>query len=178
MHWIDPQALLETAGSVSRFVYDAKGDADGFLLDGGLQVHLPPHLSSELLEQVKVSDAVRVRGVKPRGADLVAAVSLTTAKEGEILDHGPDVARPQRPAPPRTARPVELRGQVEQTLYAPKGEVYGALLTSGEMLRMRPKENAALAPYFAVGARIAVWGDAIVVKGQKVIDLADVAFDT
>jgi hypothetical protein len=176
MHWIDPASLPETRGTVARFLFNAHGDSDGFLLDGDRQVHLPPHLSAELLRKVKVGDKVQVRGVKPRGADLVAAVALTGAKGVEIVDHGPG-EKPGHPATPRASKPVEVHGQVQKTLHAPKGEVCGALLASGEIVRMRPKENADLAPYFAAGARIAVWGDAFVVRGQKVIDLGEVAFE-
>jgi hypothetical protein len=176
MHWIDPASLPETSGTVARFLFNTHGDADGFLLDGGRQVHLPPHLSAELLRKVKVGDKVRVRGVKPRGADLVAAVALTGPKGAEIVDHGPG-DRPAHKTTQRASKPVEVHGQVEKTLHAPKGEVCGALLVSGEIVRMRPKENAELAPYFAAGCHIAVWGDAFVVRGQKIIDLGEVALE-
>jgi hypothetical protein len=176
VHWIDPSSLPETSGTVARFLFNAHGDADGFLLDGERQVHLPPHLSAELLRKVKVGDKVVVRGVKPRGADLVAAVALSGPKGVEVVDHGPG-EKPGHPAMPRARKAVEVHAQVHKTLHAPKGEVCGALLASGEIVRMRPKENAELAPYFKTGARITVWGDAFVARGQKVIDLGEVAFD-
>lgn len=176
MHWIDPLSLPETTGTVTRFLYNAHGDADGFLMDDDRQVHFPPHLSAELLKKVGVGDKVSVRGVKPRGAEVVAGVSLRGANGSEVTDEGPD-AKPKRPAAARIAKPVEIHGRVQQTLYAPKGEVCGAILESGDIVRMRPKENATLAPYFEPGVNIGVWGDAIVVRGQKVIDLAEVAFD-
>jgi len=90
MHWIDPKSLPETSGTVSKFLYNVHGDADGFLLDGDRQVHLPPHLSSELLKTVKVGDKVLVRGVKPRAVDLLVAASITAPNGTEIVDHGPD----------------------------------------------------------------------------------------
>jgi hypothetical protein len=177
MHWIDPHSLPETGGTVARFVFNAHGEADGFLLDDDRQVHLPPHLSAELLKKVKVGDAVRIRGVKPRGADLIAAVSVMAPGGAEIVDHGPE-GKARHAATHRIGKTVELHGRVSRTLYAPKGEVCGAMLESGEIVRMRPKENVELAPYFDVGGNIAVWGDAISVRGQKVIDLAEVAFET
>jgi hypothetical protein len=176
MHWIDPLSLPETSGTVARFLYNVHGDTDGFLLADGTQVHFPPHLSSELLKEVEVGDKVSVRGVKPRGAQVIAAVALRGKNGLEITDEGPD-AKPARHSKERVGKPVEVHAQVQRTLYAPKGEVCGAILVSGEIVRMRPKENAALAPYFESGAKIALWGDAIVVRGQKVIDLGEVAFD-
>lgn len=177
MHWIDPDSLPETRGSVARFLYNAHGDADGFLLDGNRQVHVPPHLSAELLRKVKLGDDVRIRGVKPRGADLVAAVSVSTSHGTAILDHGPQSNHRHSPQL-RTAKKIELRGRVQTTLYAPKGEVCGAVLDGGEIIRMSPKENIALAPFFAIGNDISVWGDAITVKGQRIVDIADVALQS
>ena len=157
------------------FSFNTRGEADGFLLQDNRQVHLPPHLSGELLRKVKVGDEVWIRGVKPRGADLITAVSLTGQRGVEIMDHGPHENSKAAPAP-RPGKPVQIHGCVQPTLYAPKGEVCGALLDGGEIVRMRPKENIELAPYFVSGINIAVWGDAIVVRGQKVIDLGEVAF--
>ena len=57
-HGVDPKSLPQTNGTVSKFLFNLHGDADGFLLDGEHQVHLPPHLSSELLKAVKVGDKI------------------------------------------------------------------------------------------------------------------------
>lgn len=174
MHWIDPASLPATRGTVDSFIYNQHGDADGFLLAGGRQVHLPPHLSAELQRKLKVGDKVSVRALSPRGSDLLAAVSVTTPGGAEIVDHGPH-AQPHHPPAPRRSRAVELQGTVRRTLYAPRGEVCGAVLAGGEIVRMRPKENAELAPYLAVGRDVTVWGDEIVVKGQRIVDLAHIA---
>ena len=86
---VDPTSLPQTSGTVSKFLFNVHGDADGFLLDGEHQVHLPPHLSAELLKAVKVGDKIVVRGVKPQGVDLLVAASVTAANGAEIVDHGP-----------------------------------------------------------------------------------------
>lgn len=177
MHWIDPLHLPETKGQVSTILYNSHGDCDGFLLENKLQIHVPPHLSARLLKKVKAGDQISVRGVRPRGVQLVNAISLTTAKGDTIEDQGPDPMR----APPPTAigdpREIEVRGQVRQTLYAPRGEVVGALLESGEIVRMHPKGNEALSDYFKPGARIVVIGDRIMVRKQLVVDLGEIGFD-
>jgi hypothetical protein len=37
---------------------------------------------------VKVGDTVRVRGAKSRGANMIAAISLTAKQDVEIVDEG------------------------------------------------------------------------------------------
>jgi hypothetical protein len=90
MHWIDPDYLPEVTGTVDQFLVNKHGEADGFLLTDGGEVHVPPHLSSRLLREVRPGGKVRVRGVRPRGVQMVAAVAIDTEK-GRILDEGPDV---------------------------------------------------------------------------------------
>ena len=55
--------------------------------DGG-EVHVPPHLSSRLLRDLRPGGKVRVRGIRPRGVAMVAAIAIDTAA-GRILDEGP-----------------------------------------------------------------------------------------
>src|ERR1700740_2157794 len=76
MHWIDPDYLPEITGTVDQFLVNKHGEADGFLLTGGEQVHVPPHLSARLLRDVRPGSEVRVRGVRPRGVQMVAAVAI------------------------------------------------------------------------------------------------------
>ena len=68
MHWIDPDYLPEITGTVDQFLVNKHGEADGFLLADGGEVHVPPHLSSRLLRNFRPGSKVRVRGVRPRGA--------------------------------------------------------------------------------------------------------------
>lgn len=44
MHWIDPDQLPETRGTVRRFLLNPHGEPDGFILDRDRQVHFPPIL--------------------------------------------------------------------------------------------------------------------------------------
>src|SRR5438046_6159532 len=67
MHWIDPDHLPEITGTLDQFLVNKHGEADGFLLTDGGEVHVPPHLSSRLLRDLRPGSQVRVRGVRPRG---------------------------------------------------------------------------------------------------------------
>ena len=88
MHWIDPACLPETRGRVTQFLLNPRGDIDGLILNGDLQVHVPPHLGRELVRRVAVGDRIRVRGVKPRRAEMIAAVQLTGRDGVDIVDDG------------------------------------------------------------------------------------------
>ncbi len=178
MNWIDPLSLPSIEGAVVRFLFNADGDADGFLLAKGQQVHFPPHLSQALLKRVKIGDHVRVRGLKPRGADVLVALSLTTHGGHTIEDLGstaPVHAALFKSKPKLKTKPVQFVGAVKRCLYAPRGEVCGALLEDGCILRMDPKGNEKLIHFLKPGSEVTVWGDQIRVKGQYVVDIAYLA---
>ena len=122
MHWIDPHSLPETRGTVTRFLLNPHGELDGLVLGSRQprQVHFPPHLSRQIARHVAVGDEIRVRGVKPRSADMIAAVSVTTKTGKVILDEGPhhDGEKHQRPEVER--RPMQASGEVVLPLLGPK----------------------------------------------------------
>ena len=89
MYWVDPAHLPETKGTVERFSFNPHGDADGLLLEGGKEVHFPPHMSKLVAAALKPGDQVKVRGVHLRGLNMVAAVSLQAGDERPIVDNGP-----------------------------------------------------------------------------------------
>lgn len=111
MHWIDPDCLPQTRGTVTRFLLNPHGELDGFVLDDSRQVHFPPHLSKQLARNVKIGDAVTVRGIKPRGADMIAAVAVMTKAGRTILDEGPDSDGKHHP-PEVEMRQMEASGEV------------------------------------------------------------------
>src|SRR5437867_3498704 len=94
MHWIDPQSLPPIKGAVAQFVMNRDGELDGLVLTGEVAapqlVHFPPHMAGEVEAAIKVDDQVGVLVVRPRGADVVAAVSLITADGRHIIDKGSD----------------------------------------------------------------------------------------
>ena len=87
--------VLKTSGSVSKFLYNAHGDSDGFLLDGERQVHFPPHLSSEVLKKVKLGDKVDVHGEMLPEVGLTIATSIDLPGGAKIVDHGPNEKHPK-----------------------------------------------------------------------------------
>jgi hypothetical protein len=140
MHWIDPACLPETKGTVDLFLINPRGDADGLLLKYGKEVHFPPHMSKAVLAALKPGDTVKVRGVSPRGVDMVAAVSVQAGDAPAIVDHGPpkhegpkkgDDHKGDKKPKPEPHKPVDVEGVVKHVLHGPKGEKRGALLQDG-----------------------------------------------
>jgi len=177
MHWIDPESLPEVSGTVSRFLLNPEGDVDGFVLGGRRlrQVHVPPHLSRHIARHVALGDKIRVRGVKPRGADMIAAVSLTTAGGKVILDEGPPAKGDQPPKRPTARRPMEAAGEVTLSLFGPKGELRGALLDDGTSLRMPPHAATELAAYLAPGVHVHAWGHGLKNKFGRTLEVDEIA---
>lgn len=177
MHWIDPKSLPETAGIFERFVLNTHGEVDGFVMTNGkttILVHTPPHLHGDITRYLKRGEWVGVRGVRPRGAELLAAVAVTTSGGREIVDNGPDHDREH---PKVKHAPASAVGKVELSLYGPKGELRGALLADGTVLRVGPKEAAHVAELMAPGATLAAHGEGVETRHGRVIHVEAIGPD-
>jgi hypothetical protein len=172
MHWIDPAYLPETRGKVTLFLLNPHGEMDGLMLDGTLQVHFPPHLSKMVAKHIAIGDRIRVRGVRARGAEMLAAVALTSTQGKQIVDEGPP--HHEHPVRPE-GRAMEAQGEVLRPLHGPKGEIRGALLKDGTSLRMAPHAAVELVDYLSAGAHIHAWGQGVKTKHGKTIDVHDIA---
>lgn len=173
MHWIDPDYLPEITGTVDQFLVNKHGEADGFLLIDGSEVHVPPHLSSRLLRDVRPGGKVRVRGVRPRGVEMVAAVAIDTAK-GRILDEGPEVREDDEAFERATHGPMSAQGIVKQAIHGPKGETRGAVLEDGRIIRLPPHEAKRFSDLLAKGARISVNGDGATTSFGIVVEAREI----
>ena len=74
---------------MDRFLLNPHGQADGLLLKHGRKVHCPRHLSAQVVAALKPGAEVKIRGVRPRGAEMGAVVSPETANGTMIIDQGP-----------------------------------------------------------------------------------------
>lgn len=185
MHWLDPDALPETRGVVTRFLLNPHGDLDGMVLRNGKQVHFPPHMSRWVSSHIKIGDVVRVRGVKPRAADIVAAVALRAKGGSMLVDAGPPEEARRRPKGHRglerhaglpSGSPMQVGGTVSMSLFGAKGELHGALLEDGTSLRVTPRAAADLVEYLSAGASVYAWGIGRKTRFGIVIDVDDIAF--
>jgi hypothetical protein len=185
MHWIDPDCLPETQGNVERFVVNPHGEIDGIILNGTTEptlVHVPPHLSAEIEAAIQIGDAVCVRGVRPRGTRMIAAVALIAADGRAIVDHGPKDERGEEPRRTHSQQPPRLKdlkvaGKVRLSLHAPKGELRGVILDDGSIVRIAPKEAHRFAEFLQPGAPVAVRGDGIETPYGRVVEGREIGSD-
>ena len=189
----DVTQLPATRGSVKFFTMTPRGDVDGFVLGDNTQVHVPPHLSTQLVGAVRIGDAVTVRGLRAAAVPLVAAMAVTADASGvTVVDLGP----PGRPGnPPEPGRggpgdkhehgpggpggrlagpPSEASGKVLLVLHGPQGEANGAMLEDGTALRLPPPEAMRLAAMLAPGQTVVAQGPGIANNLGRMIDVRQI----
>jgi hypothetical protein len=162
----DASQLPETRGTVKQYTITPRGDVDGLILNDGTEIKLPPHLTAQIVFAVKPGDAVTVRGLKARALPLVDAASVTNVATGAaVVDSGP----PGGPGGSTTE--TTLTGKVAAALHGKRGEVNGALLENGTVLRMPPPEAERFQSFLAQGRAVAVRGVSVVTPLGTVVDV-------
>jgi hypothetical protein len=167
----------EIRGVVQRFTLTPRGDLDGFLLADNTDVHVPPHLSTQLAAVVHSGDTVSIRGYRTTSVPLIVASAVTNVATGQsVVDQGPPGPgfAPPPPPPPGTPPPgaaqVTLQGKVQASLYGPAGDLNGAALEDGTIVRLPPhiayQSGALLAP----GQSISVQGFVLATAFGRVVD--------
>jgi len=171
MHWLDPNSLPVTEGTLDRFLFNTHADVDGLLLVDGTEIHTPPHLSGQLLDALAPGEKLSVRGVKTRRGDVIVAVAINTQKGGRIEDDGPKHAKHPKPHPhEKPGKPVTHQGVIERLLHGPKGDAHGALLDDGTIVRFPPHSATIFAGVLKVGAPLRSRGARLTTPSGEVID--------
>jgi len=177
----DPQQLPAYKGQLRQFTLTPRGDIDGLILRDGTEVKVPPGLSTELAYSVKPGDPVTVHGLRAAALPLIQAASITDNANGRtVIDNGqpgpkgPKGGRGAPPPPPAfgpagvgvpqpgMAAPVpgliEAQGRIRMVLHGPQGEVNGALLDDGTVLRLPPSEAYRFAALLQPAQTVVVTG--------------------
>jgi hypothetical protein len=169
----DPARLPTYTGRVQQFTLTPRGDIDGLILADGTEVKTPPHLSTSIAYSVRPGDTVSVHGLRAAALPLIQAVSITDQATGRtVIDTGP----PGPPGPPPPGPPplppigappgatgplpglVEAQGRVRMPLHGPQGDVNGALLEDGTVLRLPPSAAMTFAALLQTGQTIVAEG--------------------
>ncbi len=150
-------ATEQIAGIVSMCLLNLRGEVDGLLLVDGTQVKFPPHMSADLTRLLKPNERVTAQGV-PEVALVFTAFTITNSS-GQSLNE----ARPMQPPPPPDLQSVNLKpmqadGEIRVVLYAPRGEIEGAVLDNGAIMRVTPHASAQFNTLFQAGATISAKG--------------------
>ncbi|WP_044558756.1 hypothetical protein [Azospirillum sp. B4] len=139
----DAAQLPAIRGVVRQFTQTPRGDIDGLILMDGTEVKTPPHLSSGIAYAIRPGDTVVVHGLKAAALPLVRAISISDeASKITISDDGPG---PGRRLDAAAGVPALSSGRVRMPLHGPEGEVDGALLEDGTILRLPPDAYRAAA---------------------------------
>lgn len=170
MHWLDPDDLPETAGTLTRFVLNGKAEIDGLILADGTEIHSPPNLSAPLAKALTIGSKLTVRGVKPRGAEVVVAVAIDPENHARILDEGPERAGGPAVVVQTRDEAVTRQGDIRRLLHGPEGNVHGALLEDGTIVRWPPHAARAFADRLSVGARLVARGSLLVTSIGTVME--------
>ena len=126
--------LPATNGTVRQYTLTPRGDVDGLILTDGTEVKVPPHLTGQIVYSIHPGDAVMIRGLRARALPLVQAEWIRTAANARtVVDNGP-------PGPAGGGPETTLSSRVLATLHGARGEVNGALLDNGVVLRLPPPE--------------------------------------
>jgi hypothetical protein len=136
-------------------------------------VHVGPHLSARLLRDLRPGSEVRVRGVRPRGVQMVAAVAIDTPK-GRILDDGPDAREDDAAFEKAKHGPMSAQGIVKRCIHGPKGETRGAVLEDGRIIRLPPHEAERFSALLTPGAKIFAAGEGVTTSFGAVVEAREI----
>ncbi|HYA80032.1 MAG TPA: hypothetical protein VED87_03775 [Methylocystis sp.] len=132
----------ETRGRVERFTITPQGEIDGFLFAGGQQAYLSSDLAHALGAAVRPGDMVIVKGYRSPAAPVIIVLEVRDLRDRALVAPSAPAALKtahSAEAPPRPARAATLKEKVRSTLYGPVGDVTGAILQNGELLRLAPQ---------------------------------------
>jgi hypothetical protein len=140
-------------GKIAQYSLTPRGDVDGLILTDGTEVHLPPHLGTQLVFAVKPGDEVTIHGLRARAIPMVQTMSVSNDATGNtVTDNGPGGSRDAQQV-------LTVQGRIKAQLHGPQGEPNGALLEDGTIVRLPPPEADRLASELTPGASLYVEGD-------------------
>jgi hypothetical protein len=154
---VDPSTLPQTKGIIAQFVISPRGDVEALLLADGTEVHVMPQAGAALAAIVKPNDAITIRGLKARSGSMIMAVSIANDATGLVAGGNAMRAR------------MDANGVVKSLLHTPRGDVNGAVLADGTVLRLPPQEAERRAGLLAPGQSVFVRGDSITSPLGKLI---------
>src|SRR5882724_8530193 len=162
----DTAQLPESRGTVRQYTLTPRGEVDGLILSDGTEVRVPKHLSAQVVFVVRPGDQVSIRGLRARAIPLIDAASITNIATGKsVVDDGPPGG------PDRGGYEQAYGGRIVSTLHGKRGEVNGALLDDGTVLRLPPPEAERLEGWLRSGQMVYVRGDVLNTALGKVIDV-------
>jgi hypothetical protein len=181
-----PAALgqqVDLQGTVRAFTMTPVGDLEGMVLTDGNEIHVPPHLSAQLAAAVHPGETVRVFGWRTNVPNFVVATGLTGQRGQSVVDQGPPPPG-MRPPPPPPGGPAlgaqqsTIHGRIQQALHGPAGDVNGALLEDGTVLKLGPPVAWQASTTLQPGQSVTAQGWTISNGYGRVMEVQSVGGDT
>jgi len=145
-------------GTVSQYLMNPDGFVDGLLLSDNTVVRFPPHLSQQLVQNVRPQDSVRVDGFFEFQGVIHASTITNPNTQQSVADTPPSAQNPP-PAPnPYARQPMNTSGVIKALTYAPRGEIDGAVLDNGTIVHVPPPVGMQYVSLFRIGAPLAASG--------------------
>jgi len=169
----NPEVVLH--GEVDRYLLNPFGEVDGLLLKDGTQVHLPPHLSRQLVEAVKPGASVRIAGE----SNTSRVVHAQTIENMQTHDRIADAAPDPKSAPSQRAglRRMQAAGEVKTLLKGPRGETNGVVLDDGTIVRFPPRIGDQFETLLRPGNQLAASGYGTRTQYGNVFEATDLGAD-
>lgn len=128
----------EQAGRVQRVLVNPYGEADGLLLDNGMAVRFPAHMSDRLTSHVRRGDTIAVQGRSSMNGE-IRAFSVINRQNNQPLFAEPKPYMTMQP--PKFVRyaalkPMTVTGRVAHVMRGKRGEVKSAILEDGTVARL------------------------------------------
>ncbi|HEX3350223.1 MAG TPA: OB-fold nucleic acid binding domain-containing protein [Acetobacteraceae bacterium] len=160
----DPAQLPAVQGKVAQYTLTPRGDVDGFMLDDGTQVHVPPFLSDQLVFAARPGDAVTIHGLKASAVPMVMALAVTNdASHVTVMAGG-------RPRAMWNDAGMDAQGAIKAQLHGRRGDLNGVVLQDGTIVRLPPPDAQKMASQLAVGQTVYVSGRGVQNALGKVIE--------
>lgn len=180
-HNLGQKSTLDTTGVVARFITTPEGQTDGFILEDGMQVRFPPHMSTAITNAVAIGDTVTIKGyesttnaiwaekiITPKNAHEIA---MTDEAKGKMVE-----PRKKRESARRDLTSLHVTGEIDTLLHEPTGEVSGFLLNEGTIVRLPPDIRTPARAY-DVGQYVEVTGFGSESKYGKAVEASTVQRD-
>jgi hypothetical protein len=157
-----PDVPIQVHGTVSRYLLNAFGEADGLLFANRMQVHFSPQMSAMLTTTIKSGDVVVTSGNQE--SDVVfRADSITNTSSGAMALVTNPHKREGRSELPLEIRGAQLQrlersGRISFILYGPRGEVRGAILEDGSQFVIAGRPAGTGQYVLQAGAKVEVKG--------------------
>lgn len=168
----DPNQLPASHGTLQVFSFTPRGDIEGFVLDDGTEVKTPPHLTGAMERAFKPGDKVTIHGLRAASLALIQALSVSNDATGTtVVDTGPPPPGRAFSSEPARGTSVTVAGTIRMLLHGPRGDVNGALLADGTILKLPPTEAERLSGLLVPGSQLTAKGIRHTLTAGSFVDL-------